>query len=140
MTGYYDIWHAVKKQACNAVDKDKKGVTFALVLKPFKKVAFDLKRAEALAMEAIESTKTEKTIPLDMEVHFHVYGVTGEEMDAAWIYGYVMPLVEKIGNFAGSKRLPGIEVDFHSGRDRYVEIMIKWREIGEFGGLHGILF
>lgn len=140
MVGYYDMWHAVKNQARNAVDKDKKGVTFGLVLKPFKKVAFDLKRAEALAMDAIKSTKTEKTIPLDMEVHFDIYGVNGEELDAMWIHGYCDKLLTSIGEFAGSPRKPGIFVSFHSGKERHVEITVKWREVGEFGGMHGILF
>lgn len=139
--GYYDIWHAVKNHARNAVDKDKKGVCLTVPLKPLKKPVFDLEKAFALAQEAIKATKNEKTIPKEMILKFEVYDPDITAFDAEWLRLYVDDFVEKVGEMAGSPVKPGCWIrPTKDSKERRLEIMISWREVGEFGGLNGILF
>ena len=141
MSGYFDIWHAVKQYGRNAVDKDKKGVRLAVPLKPLQKPSIDQQKAFALAMDAIAGAKNEKTIPQDMTIMFEVFELDVSNFDALWFRSHCDDFVEKVGRESGSKTKPGCIYKCSKAKDeRHVEITIEWREISELGGLHGILF
>ena len=141
MSGYFDIWHAVKQYGRNAVDKDKKGVRLTVPLKPLQKPSIDQQKAFALAMDAIAGTKNEKTIPQDMNIMFEVFDSESSDFDALWFRSHCDDFVTNVWQSSGAKAKPGcIYKRSKAKSDRYVEITIEWREVGEFGGMHGILF
>ena len=141
MTGYYDLWHEIKSEARRAVDKDKKGVRLTVPLKARQKASIDQIKASEVAKAAMESVMSEKVIPQDMFIAFEVFDENPSEFDALWFRSHCDDFITKLGEIAGSKTKPGCSYRCLPMKDeRVAEITITWREVGQLGGLHGILF